>query len=103
MGAGLPRAHAGTREVRPALHAARAPERSRFPGLELPDALPLRHAVLPHHARRQTDPLPVPAGGGWGPARATFRGYLAVGAPVPAAARGTARRQVRRVREIGRA
>src|SRR5947207_1801993 len=63
VGAGVPRADAGAREVRPALHAARASDRSRFPRVELPDALPVRHAVLPHHAGRQADPVPLPAGG----------------------------------------
>src|SRR6266540_2897125 len=56
------------------------------------------HAVLPHHPRRQADPVPIPAGGGGRPARAELRRHLALGAAVPAAARGTARRQVRRMR-----
>src|SRR2546425_7726602 len=98
VGACLPRAHAGTREVRPALHAARASDRSRFPGLELPDALPLRHAVLPHHPRRQADPVPLPAGGRGGSAPPELRRHLALGASVSAAARGVARRQVRCLR-----
>src|SRR5438034_11629708 len=73
VGARLPRPDARARQVRPALHAARAPDRSRVPRIELPDALPLRHAVLPHHARRQADPVPVPAGGGGRSARPKLR------------------------------
>src|SRR5204862_8109820 len=86
LGAGVPRPDAGARQVCAALHAARPPERSRVSGLELRNALPVRHAVLSHHARWETDALPLPAGGGGRPANPRVRGDLAVGAAVPAAA-----------------
>src|SRR5947208_6668223 len=84
--------------MRAAFHATRAPDRSRFPGAELPYALPLRFSVLPSHARRQAAPVSLPARGGGRPARAELRRHLAVGAAVSPAARGRAGREVRRLR-----
>ncbi len=43
-------------------------ERPHVAGAAVRDPLPLRHAVLPHHARRQADALSVPAGTGGRPA-----------------------------------
>src|SRR5439155_14383131 len=86
LGAAVPGADVGARQVRAALHAPRARHGSGLPGPELRAPRPVRRAVLPHHPGWAAHAVPLPAGSGRGsPARKLRRDLAgsADAAPAP--------------------